>query len=886
MTLWRRLFGRRRLEQQLDKELQLHLDRQVRDNIAAGMSEDEACRKASLAFGGMDGVKEECRDVRTSSLIDSTAQDFRYAMRLIRKNWAFSFVVVLSLALGIGANIAIFTLIDAVMWRMLPVKDPQNLLVAGRTENEVPARGFTYAQFRAMRENGQAAELAGYSPQRVSVSIEGNPEPATDAHLVSGNYFALLGVNAIAGRTITNDDDRVVNGHPVAMISYRYWTTRFARDPATIGKTFSVSGTPFTIIGITPPEFFGTEVGRAPDIFVPMMMQPAIMPVYENLLDNPNVYSTWIEVLARLHPGVLAAGAAAALEPAFVRNVPPPKFGGAPPRLKVVLTSAATGVSALRHQFSEPLFVVMALVGMVLLIACANIANLFLARAAARNGEFALRLAIGAGRLRLTRQLLTESIVLATLGGVFAILLSQWATRLLLLYMSAGQAPVVLDLSPNPRVIAFTAIISIATGVVFGLAAAFRARHLDLAPALKNLRSSGKSAGRPGPRKALAAAQVSLSLVLIIGAGLFVRSLWNLNRHDAGFPRDRVLIARIEPAGSDQRNRGGALQRLDAIYSQLLERVSAIPGVRLSSLANVSPAKPNSGCCGALDPNTQRVVLVPQVMVYPKYFQTMGVSIVKGRDFADSDFVRNAPPVLVVNETLARTRFNGEEAIGKRMGPAQIVGVVRDSKYTNLKGPTPPTSYIPFLAANTGRGQMILHVRTSLDPNLIAARVREEVWKADPAVPQFDVHTLAEEVDAVLIQERLTASLSTVLGGLALLLASVGLYGLLSFAVVQRTGEVGIRMALGAIRGDVMWMILREALTVVLAGIGIGLPVAVVLARAAAGRLPGLFFGLAANDPFTIGAAAALLGLVGVIAAYVPARRASRVDPMVALRNE
>ncbi len=885
MTFWSRLFRRKRLEHQLDHELQFHVEQQVRDYIDAGMSEGEARRKARLAFGAMDGIKEDCRDVRSVYVIDGVIQDVRYAVRVMRKTWVFSAVVVLSLALGIGANTAVFTLMDAVMWRMLPVDDPQSLLVVGRTEDGIPQSGFTYAQFRAMRENTQAGEFAGYGPQRVGISIDGNPEPAADAHLVSGNYFSLLGVHAIAGRTITGDDDRVPNGHPVAMISHRYWTTRFGRDPAAVGKTISLSGAPFTIIGITPPDFFGMEVGTAPDVFVPMMMQPTVTPVYENLLDNPNIYLTWVQLVARLNPGVHGPEAEAALERVYLQNVPTGK--GPALNRKIVLSSAATGISALRRQFSEPLFVVMALVGMVLLIACANIANLFLARAAARNGEFALRLAIGAGRLRLTRQLLTESIVLSTLGGGCAILLSQWVTRLLLVYISSGQNPVFLDIKPNLRVFIFTATVSMATGVVFGLAAAARATRFDLTPALKSLRGSSKQ-GSGGPRNVLAVVQVSLSLVLLIGAGLFVRSLQNLNRHDAGFPRDHVLIVRIEPAGSDQRD--AILQRLDGIYTQLLERVSAIPGVRSASLANVSPGKPFSGCCGAMDPSTRQMVSIPQVMIYPNYFQTMGIPLVKGRDFMAADFAPNSPPAVVINETFARTRFNGEDPIGKSIGftrtPSRVIGVVRDSKYTSLKAPVPPTTYIPFMKASTGRGQMILHVRTAIDPSVIAARVREEVWKADPTVPQFEIHTLAEEVDAVLIQERLTATLSTALGALALLLVFVGLYGLLAFAVVQRTGEVGIRIALGALPGDVVRMILREAVTVVLIGVALGVPAALVLARLGASQISGLLFGIKATDPTAIGAATTLLMIVGIIAAYVPARRASRIDPMVALRNE
>jgi predicted permease len=885
MTLWRRLFRRRKLEQQLDRELAFHFEQQVRDNVKAGMSEDAARREARLTFGPVDEAKEECRDVQRIPLLESTLQDVCYAVRAMRRTWLFSAVVVLSLGLGIGANTAIFTLIDAVMWRMLPVKNPETLLAVGRTENGNPAGGYTYQQFRAMREGARIADLAGYSSQQISVSFDGSLEPTAEVHLISGNYFSFLGVNPIAGRTITVDDDRIPNGHPVAVISYRYWTRRFGRNPDAVGKTISLSGTPFTIVGVTPAEFFGTEVGSAPDFFVPITMQPAVMPVIENLLENPSLYWTWISMLGRLRPGVNAAQAEAILEPLFSQNVPPPKFGGPRPKVKIIMNSAAGGISALRRQFSEPLLLVMGLVGAVLLIACANIANLFLARAAARNGEFAVRLAIGAGRWRLTRQLLAESTVLALFGGAFAILLSQWATRLLLVYLSRGRSPVIVDVTPNLRILAFAAAVSIAAGVLFGLVTALRMTRLNLTPALKHLRISGRLSSS-GPRKALAVAQVALSLILLIGAALFVRSLWNLNSHDAGFPREHVLIVRVEPAGSDPRGTGDKLQRLHSTYVHLLEGVQALPGVRWASLANVSPSNPESGCCGFRDPETRRVTLLPHVMVYPRYFQTLGIPIIGGRDFQTAEFEAGAPNLVIINETLAEAQFSGQSPIGKSLGNDTIIGIVRDSRYTSLKEPTQPTAYKPFLKLNSGRGQMILHVRTATDPALIMADVRNLVWKADPTVPQFEIHTLAEEIDAVLVQERLVATLSSVLGGLALLLASIGLYGVLAFAVVQRTPELGIRVALGALRRDIVWMILKEALSVVFLGIALGLPIALGLARVGESRISGFLFGLKTGDPVTLAFAIVVLALVGVMAGYLPALRASRVEPMTALRNE
>jgi predicted permease len=444
----------------------------------------------------------------------------------------------------------------------------------------------------------------------------------------------------------------------------------------------------------------------------------------------------------------------------------------------------------------------------------------------------------------------------------------------------------VLDVSPNLRVFAFTAAVSIGTGVLFGVAAAVRAGRGNLAPALKISAGSNRLHSAVGPRKILAVTQVSLSLILLIGAGLFVRSFRNLNSQDAGFPRDHLLLVRIEPKGSDQRSTAGTLQRLDRIYTELIDRVKGIPGVRSATLANVSPTKPESGCCSLRDPQTGQITSLPMVMVYPDYFATLDIPLVAGRTFEAADFREKSPEVAVVNETFARMRFPGEDPIGKRANRATIIGVVKDSRYTTLRGPTQPTYYMPFLTASTGRGQMILQVRTSIDSDSIRARVREEVWNADPTVPQFETYSLAEEVDAVLVQDRLIATLSSLLGGLALVLASIGLYGLIAFGVVQRTGEMALRMALGAMRWDVVRMILLEALLLVLIGVAIGIPAAVGLARIASSQVAGLLFGLTASDPLTIAVATVLLVAVAAIAAYLPARRASRVDPMIALRNE
>ena len=899
------LFSRRKVETDLDDELQFHLEQQADKHTCAGVPPNEALRRARIELGGIEQVKEETRDAWGMRLVESTAQDIAYAFRVLRKSPGFTAAVVLSLALGIGANTAIFTLMDAVMWRMLPVQNPESLLVVGRQQGENVQTGFNYNTFRLMRDNNDVADLAGYTTAPINVSVDGPPEPSVQGQLVSGNYFGLLGVSPLLGRTIVPEDDRVPNGHPVAMVSHGYWERRFASDPAVIGRTIRLSGSPFTIVGVTPPAFFGVEIGTAPDLFLPIMMQPTVMPAFENLLENPIVNRSWVQAIARTKSGVTPDQAAASLDATIQAQTSQtvrdrPSVMSAPPP-KLVLTPAIA-VSALRRQFSRPLAVLLAMVGVVLVIACANTANLLLARAAARRPEFAMRLALGAGRRRLMRQLLVESVVLAGLGGVCGVLFARWATQLLVVYISSGRTPISLNLTPNLRILTFTAAVSVLTGVLFGLAPAWRATRIDLAPALKNLRSSLTRSLRPD--RVLSIAQLALSLLLLIAAGLFVRSLQKLNGEDSSSLRQSVVMLHVEPKGSDQRSIRGTSERLDRIYRELIRRAQEIPNVRVASMGQITPTAPfpNSAIPTRMPSGEQ--VRVPNVMVYPDYFATIGIPIVKGRDFSFGDLEDRAPAVCIVNESFVRQVFGREDPIGKPCAvgrrprllsspegglpeePFMIVGVVKDSPYNNPRGETRPLIYNTFLQTNTGRGQMVLHVRVTGSPGGVVQRIREEMATVDPTMPMFDVHTLEEEMNAALVQQRLIAMLSSVFGGLALLLACVGLYGLLTFTMVQRKSEMGIRMALGAQRGDVVWLVTSEAMLLVAIGIAVGLPAALAAARLASNQISGLLFGLEATDPLTIGTAIVGLTSVAAFAAYFPARRASCVDPMQVLRTE
>jgi predicted permease len=719
---------------------------------------------------------------------------------------------------------------------------------------------------------------------------------------VTGDYFPLLGVKPVLGRAIGPEDDRVPNGHPVVMLSHGYWERRFTRDPSVIGRTIRLSATPFTIVGVTPREFFGVELGEAPDLFVPIMMQPTVMPAFENLLDNPIVSRSWVQTIVRTRPGKTPQQAAAAMD-GVLQSLEQPASGAkatSSPPARLVLTPA-TAVSALRRQFSRPLVVLLAMVVVVLLIACANTANLLLARAAARRPELAMRLALGAGRRRLVRQLLVESVVLAGLGGVCGVLLARWATHLLVVYMSSGRTPISLDLAPNPRILAFTGAASALTGVLCGLAPAWRATGIDLVPALKTVRNSHTRSLRPD--RVLLVAQLALSLLLLIGAGLFVRSLQNLSGDDPARLRQTVVMLRVEPKGSDQRSIPGTSERLDRTYQELIRRTEEMPQVRSASMGQITPTapNPNSGISVRLPSGEQ--VRVPQVMVYPGYFATIGIPFVKGREFNSGDLGAQAAAVCIVNESFARQVFAGEDPIGepcmveRRPGlrssigsrppePFTIVGVVKDSPYNNARGETRPLIYTTFLQTNTGRGQMVLHVRVNGSPGDVVQGIREQVAAIDPAMPVFDVHTLDDEMSAALVEQRLIAMLSSLFGGLALVLACVGLYGLLAFTVVQRRSELGIRLALGAQRGDVVRMVTSEAMLLVAMGVALGVPVAVAAMRLASSQMSGLLFGLEATDPVTIVAAVTLLTLVAAVAVYLPARRASRVDPMRVLRTD
>ena len=877
------------------------------------MQEELQSIAAMAAPGELGNLTLAAEDARAEwgwTRLEQLGQDLRYAVRTLRKSPIFAATTVLSLAMGIGATTSLFTLIDAVMLRLLPVASPEQLLVLTQRGPASVSNGFSYQQYQIVRDHTSGLALSAYARVPLNASIDGRIEPTLDGQLVTGGYFPLLGVRPVLGRLFGPDDDRAVLGHPLAVLSHGYWMRRFGGDDSAIGRALVVSGTPMTIVGVTPPEFFGTEVGAAPDVFLPMMMQPAVMPLTGNLLQRPRVGSSALRILGRLDANVSLEqatdrlGALARVPETDWR--PGNKFTGQKEDLRLELTSAATGLSELRRQFSQPLFILLSVAALVLLIACANVGTLMLARATTRRHEFALRLALGAARARMLRQVLVEAGTLAVIGGAAGVALAYWLTSALVAYTSVGQAVTVLDLSPDLRVLAFAVTVSMIAGVLVGLAPAVRASRTEVsADGRRDLAQTRTASAGRGSGSALVAVQVALSVMLLFGAGLFVRSLQNLHRDESNVDRSSVFVVRVEPRDGSNRGAPGVAERLDRLYQGLLDRVGAMPGVESASLARTSPLSPSAFSCPVAVPGGARQV--PALIVYPAYFRTMGIPVLKGRDFNADDLRPGSPFAVLVNETFVREFLAGREPLGSQHGvtearvtgrnpktgfvygagqPLNIIGVVKDSRFPALREAPPPMVYQTFLQANTGFGHMVLHVRTSRRGADIVASVREAVQAIDSAVPVFAVHTLSDEVDAALIRERLVATLSGGFGLVALGLVSVGLYGLLAFSVSRRTAEIGIRVALGATRADVLRLVGRQALTIVLLGLTVGVPAAWIATRLAARQLDTLLYQQTPNDPLAMTAAIVVLLIVAVGAALLPARRAARIDPIVALRTE
>ncbi len=910
---------RRRKEAELGEELQFHLEEESEARQAQGFAEQQARRAAQRELGNIVLLRENTRAVWGWTILEQLGQDLRYAFRTMAANRLFTLLAVSSLALGIGANTAIYSFMDAILLRSLPVSDPESLVVfnwharpigrdfvmhgmSGNSYDD-PKTGttagiFPYPAFELFRKNESIfssvfAHCQYWQVRSLNVTIKGQTDLATGWN-VSGDYFRGLGVPPAAGRLIIPDDDRP--GAPaVAVVSYGFSQRRFGGSANAAGQPVLIDNLPFTVIGVTPPEFFGVDPAASPDIYLPLHANELLGAGHrfgfraEDYLDR-NYY--WIEVMARLRPGVSIPQAQAALAPAFHQWV---ESTAANDRERanlpaLIVNEGAGGLDSLRRQYSQPLYVLLTLVGLILALACANVANLLLARAAARRREIALRISVGAGRFRVIRQLLTESVLLAALGGALGILFAVWGMRFLTLLLANGQTNFTLRAELNWHVLAVAAALSLLTGILFGLAPALQSTRVDVVSALKETR-----AGRPAMRHsfrislshALVAGQIAISLVMLVSAGLFGRTLSNLQSIELGFNRQNVLLFQL-----DARKAGHKDPELAAFYSGLRNRFSAIPGVRSASLSEGSLFQGENGLpisvAGAPPNDANRYLTVG-----PAFFATMQIPILAGRDFTESDRP-GSPAVAVINEIFAKANFGNRNPLGQRLllreagdegriaRDMQIVGVSKNARYGELTRAIPPVVYMPYDQGYPPMNQMVYALRASGDPLRYVNSVREIVRQADARVPVSDVRTQAADIDRTISREITFAELCTGFAILALVIACVGLYGTVSYNVARRTGEIGIRMALGAPRASVVRMVLREVLMLAVTGLAIGMAATLVTSKFVAAFL----YGMRPNDPLALALAASTLVGAVVLAGYMPARRASRIDPMTALRFE
>jgi predicted permease len=846
--------------------------------------------------------------------------DLRFALRQLAKSPGFAAVTILSLALGIGANTAIFSLVNAVLLRSLPVKNPGELVLfryiegprgtlARAGENNGfndPATGrfsstsFSIATFAALRANHPGlAEVFAFAPfSQITVAIDGQPEVVASGQYVSGNYHAGLGVSAGLGRTLIPDDDQPAAA-PVAVISDRYWENRFARDPAVLGQTIQINQVPVTLVGVTPPGFAGAmQVGDTADISVPLALHARLQPGAATGRAQP--WYWWIRIMGRLAPDANAAQTRANLEPLFQNSAREGWLAGRaasyatgdgtmPGLPALALEPGGQGENDTRRRYTPSLRVLVGLVGLVLLAACVNVANLLLARGAARRREIALRLALGASRGRVVRQLLAESLLLAFLGALLGAALACWSRGLLLSLRVLGSSPqtsAALDLRLDGRVLGFTVAITAATALLFGLAPALRATRVNLKEELQGGARTLGAGSRSRLSQSLMIIQIALSLVLLVGTGLFVRTLRNLQTVDPGFNPHQLVLFRVNAVGY-------ADDQSAALHARLRERLERLPGVRAVTFSRVAllgdgrmsrrVAVPGTTPDPGQSPNINVNALAPN------FLRAMEIPLLLGREFTDHD-AASAPKVAIVNQAFARRFFGDESPLGRRIefgntpnasaASVEIVGGARDAKYTGLREVSPATIYLPAPQLPGSTANFAL--RVSASPASLIAAIQGAVREIDPSLPVINLRTQDEQIDRLNSQERLFAHLSGFFGAVALALACVGLYGLMSYQVLRRTGEIGLRMALGALPAQVLGLILRESLTLV----GLGVLAGVALALGATRWLSSLLFGLSPTDPIAYGGSALLLLVVALVACLLPARRAAKIDPMVALRTE
>ena len=885
---FRSLFRRGRVEEELDGELRLHLEQQIAENIAAGMTPEEARYAARRALGGVAQIKEECRDMRRVNAIVSLFQNLRYAARLFRRSRFFTVIALVSLALGIGANSAIFTAMDAILWKPLPVNDPQSLVAFsaihanGRQDDDLPA-----ALGAELRRSGTIfSDWVMATADGLSFSVNSGAERVM-GEAVSPNYFTFLGVRPVLGRGFSDD---VRSGHwtPEVVLSYRFWKFRFAGDENIIGRTVRINNYPFTVVGVSPPGFFGLLVGLDPELRLPIMPPGQELEQIHLISGKRERWGS----MARLKPCVTLRQAEAAINIQllhFLAKAPAQEDRWASLR-HIRLRPATTGFHHFVESFQDPLFVLLGLTGLVLIIACSNVANMLLARASVRQREFAVRASIGAGRARLVRQMLVENLLLWLVGGLLGIGVASWTNDLLFRLLPQGHMRIVLDLRPDPRAVFFTLSVSLATGLLFGLVPALTATRGNLTSSLKTDSAGSIGEGRGFSfRKGLVVCQVGLSLLLLIVSGLFVRTLANLRAIDYGYRPEKVLLFTMKPQVEIY-----TPQQIQNMTAELVRRVSLEPGVRSVALAEEGPlGSRGSGSAMIRVPGGQPLKALTDEFS-PGFFETLGITQLTGRDFSLSD-KEGSPLVVILNDVLARALFKNENPIGRVVvtdakrelhlrGPRQfqVVGIVRASRYNDLRDPPPPAAY--FAVRQLTAYMPTLHVRMNGQRSTadVVAAVRHEFDVLDKGVPVFNVKSLEDRVDDSLSRERLVSGLAGAFGILALLLASVGLYGVMAYLVTLRTREIGIRMALGSSPKGVFWLVAKEALTLLGLGIVAGVSAGMIAARSVSNQL----FGLSPSDLVTVLSAVFTMLIVTCLATFIPVRRALHVDPAIALRYE
>jgi predicted permease len=837
--------------------------------------------------------------------MNSLLADLRYALRGLRRSPLFATVAVLSLALGIGANTAIFTLLDQVLLRKLPVKDPDRIVMlyqqGSNMGSNMGPRMHSYPLYQDLQQKAEPfSEVICRRVVPASVAVDNQTE-RVEAELVSGNYFTALGVGPAIGRVFnSHEDDQVYRGHPNVVISYAYWVKRFARDPGVVGKKIRVSDYPMTIVGVSAEGFAGLDPTESPQIRVPVLMKEIMMPDNAWLhLDDRR--ARWVQVFARLKPSYTVQAAQPPVQGLFTQirayemTLPAAKDWSSYSREqfmkgKLLVTGASLGYSPLRNDFSTALVVLMCMVGLVLLIACANVANLLIARAFARQREIALRLSLGASRGRLIRQLLVESLVLSAAGGVLGLGVAFLLTRTLLSFLPQQEQPILITALPDPRILLFALLVTLVTTMVFGLLPALRASRPDPWTTLKD--TVGSIAGAGGSlflRKGLVTIQVALSFLLLFGAGLFVRSLQNLKGTDPGVALDNLVTFQLAPALS-----GYDDQRATMLYRNLLERLKASPGVQSVGLATVPILSGDEWDSSmaveghqAKDGEDMQAFMNA---VSPDYFTTMKIPVIEGRDFRESEAHEiggDKPGVAIVNRRFAEHFFPGHSAVGKRLGwgggpksklTIEIIGVVADSLYEGPREGVHRQVFVP----NWGRGAGVFYLRTQRASDAAFTMIREDLRQLDSAMPVYSMKTVEGQLDETLMTDRLIAMLSAGFGLLATLLATVGLYGVMAFVVARRKKELGIRLALGAQPGFVIWMVMKEVLLLLAIGLAIGVPTAMALGQYVSTQL----YGIKPHDPAIAGWTVVLLTLVSAAAGLIPAQRASRIDPILALRHE